>query len=143
MNRLEWRVSKDFANPTSDRNRQVARITQIVGIAAGNAPAQKFPAQCPPGILRQHVEEASELRAHTNPLAVAVSDATVKRPTITFDRNVGGNPIATGVAQVHDNLISPVVRSFVGMVSVNVPAVTVCEPNVNTATPLPAVLLEL
>jgi hypothetical protein len=39
--------------------------------------------------------------------------------------------------------IRPVVRSLVGMVRVNVPAVTVCEPKVNTATALPAVLLEL
>jgi hypothetical protein len=37
----------------------------------------------------------------------------------------------------------PVVRSFVGMLIVKLPAVTVCDPKVKTATALPAVLLEL
>jgi hypothetical protein len=37
----------------------------------------------------------------------------------------------------------PVERSFVGIVSVNVPDVTLCAPKVFTQTAAPAVLLEL
>lgn len=48
-----------------------------------------------------------------------------------------------GKATAYEIRIRPVLKSFVGMVSVKLPAVTVCEPKVNTATAAFAVLLSL